>query len=992
MAVLSLTTACGSDGRTTAGPSEPDAAKSTGGAGAANGSGGVGASESGGAASGAAGSTTTGGASSSGGGEGAGGASSGGSAPTGGASNGGSNSASTGGSAAGGFANAGGATASGGAPGSGGGPSGNGGAPGSGGSGTGGLNGAAGADADGGVNDGGNAEGGNVSGGSGGGGCDPGADPHSTPCLVDEAFGVFVSPTGSDTTGLGTRASPYLTPTHALSVAHGAGKLVFACGGQYSDSLDIGATLDGSKVYGGFACATWAYTAEPTILTTKQHGVAHRVHDVTQGIVLDGLELRALDGVAPGESSIALLVANASGVTHLVNVRLVARNGARGSDGAPGQNGSKFLLPGETAALGGDGGACSGSAAGTGGTRACTGGATSSGGAGGPIPSDAPFCDSEGISNLYFAGSGSPGSPYGAPGGVPVADYVCSGGIGGGFYASSFECGDGADGVAGTDGALGTGATGTGLLDGSGWTGVSGSDGAPGAIGGGAGGGSAGYFCTSTFDSAGFHVTCVPQGGGGGGGGAGGCGATGGRGGGAGGSSIALVVVDAPVDLESTALVAGNGGNGGNGGDGAVGEPGQSGAPGGADPNTCDPQQACAGGLGGRGGHGAPGGGGVGGHSLGIAYVGTAPSPAPSSVTLGLAGSAGKCGAAPAGYSGTGDPRLCDGVPGRVATTWSTWTTSSSDVDPPVGAAVTAITSKSCRTLDVSWSAATDGPQGTPAASLDYELCWSTVKADCDGAPNFTAKSTFRAQTSATISGLTAGTTEYVAVRAKDAAGNVSAVTAVLAGKVSTTADLENPAAPSALSAQGVANDGTAVTVSWSAGTDDCTAAPALTYEVCSGSQCPGAGPWTATAAGATAATVTGLPACGLTPIYVRAKDASGKVSTATSTSGRPTSTTVCFGLDVQPILASCSASTCHSSYYGSSPHPPPTDYAGLMAGSVRANNAFCENLVEASDPASSFVYAVTQSAGVCGRQQMTTDSASADKLYRWISQGAQNN
>ena len=59
----------------------------------------------------------------------------------------------------------------------------------------------------------------------------------ANPCILTEAFGVFVAPTGSDTAGTGTRAAPYATVGNAMDQAKTKGLArVYACGtaGNYS--------------------------------------------------------------------------------------------------------------------------------------------------------------------------------------------------------------------------------------------------------------------------------------------------------------------------------------------------------------------------------------------------------------------------------------------------------------------------------------------------------------------------------------------------------------------------------------------------------------------------------------------------------------------------------------------------------------------------------------------------------------------------------------
>lgn len=95
-------------------------------------------------------------------------------------------------------------------------------------------------------------------------------------------------------------------------------------------------------------------------------------------------------------------------------------------------------------------------------------------------------------------------------------------------------------------------------------------------------------------------------------------GACGGNVGNGGGASLALVSVNATSTLTSTVIRTADGGAGGEGAPGQLGQEGGNG-------NLSGGIGACSGGEGGDGGRGGSGGGRRGGHSLGIAYAGTAP-------------------------------------------------------------------------------------------------------------------------------------------------------------------------------------------------------------------------------------------------------------------------------------------------------------------------------------------------------------------------------
>src|SRR5580700_5827943 len=96
---------------------------------------------------------------------------------------------------------------------------------------------------------------------AGPGGCDPSATPQGNPCVISEAYGVFVAPMadgGNDTTGSGTRAHPYATLGAAIPRAAAAHLRVYACGAIYPEAVLIsaGTSTDGVAIYGGLECPT----------------------------------------------------------------------------------------------------------------------------------------------------------------------------------------------------------------------------------------------------------------------------------------------------------------------------------------------------------------------------------------------------------------------------------------------------------------------------------------------------------------------------------------------------------------------------------------------------------------------------------------------------------------------------------------------------------------------------------------------------------------
>ncbi|HKX85517.1 MAG TPA: GEVED domain-containing protein, partial [Flavobacterium sp.] len=159
-------------------------------------------------------------------------------------------------------------------------------------------------------------------------------------------------------------------------------------------------------------------------------------------------------------------------------------------------------------------------------------------------------------------------------------------------------------------------------------------------------------------------------------------------------------------------------------------------------------------------------------------------------------------------------------------------------------------------TTNLSWTASTDN-----VAVTGYDVYQGATVIGT------TASTTYN------VTGLTASTAYTFSVRAKDAAGNVSAASntvnvTTLAPIVDTTA----PTAPTNLAASGTTSSST--NLSWTASTDN---VGVTGYDVYQG----------ATVIGTTASTtynVTGLAASTAYTFSVRAKDAAGNVSTASNT------------------------------------------------------------------------------------------------------------
>ena len=407
-----------------------------------------------------------------------------------------------------------------------------------------------------------------------------------------------MSPKGSDSNA-GTQVAPVLTVGHAMDLAKAASKRVYACGnnGSYNESLVVGASRDGVNLYGGLDCTTtpaqWAYNAsDKATMAPAAKGYALQVTGLSTGVTFEDFGFVAQPGSVAGDSSIAVFVASSSGL-------VLRRSVVTAGTAQPGQDQSQ-PAPYASSAPAGNPGAASKSTGGT--------------GAGGPAATNAA-CNTSigGAGGSAVAGQldGQPGEPGGVANNNAGTQSAClsTGAAGGGGLGGSF-------------GSSGVGAAAWASFTAAGWTPAVGQAGASGSAAQGGGGG-------GTI-AAGVTV------GGGGGGGAGGCGGAGGPAGTGGGSSMAVLLFDSTVTLDTCVVSSAGAGRGGNGAAGQVGQLGGGGGAGGT--------AACAGGHGGQGGQGGPGGGGAGGLSAGVVWLGTPPTITAGSQTPGALGAAGQNG------------------------------------------------------------------------------------------------------------------------------------------------------------------------------------------------------------------------------------------------------------------------------------------------------------------------------------------------------------
>jgi Zn-dependent metalloprotease/chitodextrinase len=125
--------------------------------------------------------------------------------------------------------------------------------------------------------------------------------------------------------------------------------------------------------------------------------------------------------------------------------------------------------------------------------------------------------------------------------------------------------------------------------------------------------------------------------------------------------------------------------------------------------------------------------------------------------------------------------------------------------------------------------------------------------------------------TSANITGLTASTTYAMTVKAKDAAGNISSASGALNVTTANPPDTQAPTAPTSLSSANITNS--TVSLSWNAASDN---VGVTGYDVYKN------GSFLATAT-STSYNVSGLTANTTYSFYVKAKDAAGNTSSASS-------------------------------------------------------------------------------------------------------------
>lgn len=448
--------------------------------------------------------------------------------------------------------------------------------------------------------------------------CDGTAAPSESSCVIDEQFGVFVSPSGSDTAA-GTRGAPLRTIGHALTIAKPTNRRVYACdntnGNGYFETITIDTSVDGMSLFGGFACVIWTYSTTRHASVLSPTGPALVIRGTLRGVLIEDFAFQAPNGLVPGTSSIGGIIDSSTGVV-LRRTAVFGGNAAAGADGTPGMAGQAGAPP--SVQQNGMPATCAPDA----------GGAPQNGG----FWQENSMCGSSGGGGgIGMRGtSGTTGSP-GTPGGMDNSG------------ARNTPGGAGATGGAGAIGIASSGGTFSNMA---GYytpppVAGGGTDGTVGQGGGGGGGGDVPLGIPALSNCLGAS---------GGAGGMGGCGGTAGTGGSSGGASVGLLVwMSSGLMLDTCNLESGNGGaggKGGNGGNGGMGGPGGMGGSGRATDAGAPITPGGNGGMGGNGGPGGPGAGGNGGPSYALVYRGRLPSQSGGSLTPMAGGGAGMGGTA----------------------------------------------------------------------------------------------------------------------------------------------------------------------------------------------------------------------------------------------------------------------------------------------------------------------------------------------------------
>ncbi|AFH63946.2 fibronectin type III domain-containing protein [Paenibacillus caseinilyticus] len=219
------------------------------------------------------------------------------------------------------------------------------------------------------------------------------------------------------------------------------------------------------------------------------------------------------------------------------------------------------------------------------------------------------------------------------------------------------------------------------------------------------------------------------------------------------------------------------------------------------------------------------------------------------------------------------------------------------------------------------------------------------------------------AGTSAAVGGLAANTPYTFTVKAKDAAGNVSAASAAVTVTTSpaSTADSTAPTAPTGLKVNGVTSS--SVTLSWTASTDN---VGVTGYEVYRGSA-------PAASVTGTSATVSGLAAGTSYTFTVKAKDAAGNISSASASVTAVTGQGP--GTPPGPRRFVAYASTWNTSIYDLKPENIPNYITNVNLSFARPDTAYVKGSYEFDQAVAGFEF-VEGAAATTGQKKFTAQQS----------------
>ncbi len=178
--------------------------------------------------------------------------------------------------------------------------------------------------------------------------CDPTKEPKDAPCLVDDAYGVFVAPPasgGDDVQGDGSKATPFATIGKALSNTNGKAH-IYVCDAAYPEQVTVTIPV---SLHGGFLCprtdagSAWSYVGSVARIVSPQQDYALMLSGVNGAAdAISDMELAAPDRATQeqdpsgnGKSSVAAVI-NYS----IVTFRRVLLVAGRGADGRSGNDGA----------------------------------------------------------------------------------------------------------------------------------------------------------------------------------------------------------------------------------------------------------------------------------------------------------------------------------------------------------------------------------------------------------------------------------------------------------------------------------------------------------------------------------------------------------------------------------------------------------------------------------------------------------------------------